>query len=159
VHTGAKAEGCGNLAVTSSDMDTLRIVAEHTRTDAGSELERALYAHNRALTEHHDWQAVMFCLRDPADALRGGVAGYLWGGWLHITLLWVHESVRGHGFGGQLLASVESYALEQGCTDAYLSTFDFQAPEFYCARGYQVFGELANCPRGHAYHFMRKRLS
>lgn len=140
-------------------METVRIVAEHTRADAGSELERALYAHNRCATKHAAWQAVMFCLRDDADALRGGIAGYLWGGWLHITLLWVHESMRGHGFGAQLLAAVESHALEHGCTDAYLSTFDFQAPEFYRARGYQGFGELLDCPRGHAYHFLRKRLS
>jgi len=140
-------------------MDTLRIVAEHMGSDAGSELERALYAHNRSVTEHAAWQLVLFCLRDETDALRGGIAGYLWGGWLHITMLWVHESLRGHGFGAQLLASVEAYALEHGCTDAYLSTFDFQAPEFYRARGYQAFAELADCPRGHAYHFLRKRLS
>ena len=140
-------------------MDTFRIVAEHSRTDVASELERALYAHNRSATKHDAWQAVLFCLRDDAAALRGGIAGYLWGGWLHITLLWVHESVRGYGFGAQLLASVESYALEHGCTDAYLSTFDFQAPEFYRARGYQAFGELLDCPRGHAYLFMCKRLS
>jgi len=139
-------------------MDPLRIIEEHTRTDAGSELERALFAHNRSVTEHAAWHPVLFCLRDEADALRGGIAGYLWGGWLHITMLWVHESVRGQGFGARLLAAVEGYALGHGCTDAYLSTFDFQAPEFYRVRGYQSFGELEDCPRGYAYHFMRKRL-
>lgn len=140
-------------------MDTLRIVAEHARTELGTELEKALYAHNRAVTEHASWQAVMFALRDRAEALQGGLAGYLWGGWLHITMLWVHESARGQGFGAQLLAAAEAHALEHACTDAYLSTFDFQAPEFYCARGYQTFGELPDCPRGHAYYFMRKRLT
>jgi GNAT superfamily N-acetyltransferase len=73
-------------------------------------------------------------------------------------MLWVHESLRGQGFGAQLLAAAEAHAREQACTDAYLSTFDFQAPEFYRTRGYQSFGELADYPRGHSYHFMRKRL-
>jgi GNAT superfamily N-acetyltransferase len=140
-------------------MDTLRIVAEHTRTDVGAELEKALFAHNRAVTEHSAWQAVMFALRDEAELLRGGIAGYVWGGWLHITMLWVHESLRGQGFGAQLLAAAEAYGREHGCADAYLSTFGFQAPEFYRTRGYQSFGELPDCPRGHVYHFMRKRLT
>jgi ribosomal protein S18 acetylase RimI-like enzyme len=136
----------------------VRIVAEHTRTDVVSELEKALFAHNGAVTEHAAWHALTFALRDEAEALRGGIAGYLWGGWLHITMLWVHESVRGQGFGAKLLAAAEAYATEHGCADAYLSTFDFQAPEFYRARGYQSFGELPDYPRGHAYHFLRKRL-
>lgn len=140
-------------------METLRIVAEHTRTELGTALENALYAHNRSVTEHSAWQAVMFAVRDEADALRGGIAGYLWGGWLHITLLWVHESVRGQGFGEQLLAAAEAHAQAHGCTDAYLSTFDFQAPEFYRSRGYQTFGELPDCPRGHTHYFLRKRLT
>lgn len=134
-------------------MNRLCIVGEHSRTEVASELERALSAHNRSATKHDSWQAdswqaVLFSLRDDAAALRGGIAGYLWGGWLHITMLWVHESVRGQGFGARPLAAVEAHALDCGCTDAYLSTFDFQAPEFYRARGYQAFGVLADCPRG-----------
>ena len=140
-------------------MDTLRIVAEHTGTDLGVELEKALYAHNRSVTEHSAWHSVMFAVRDEANTLRGGIAGYVWGGWLHITLLWVHESARGQGWGAQLLAAAEACAREHGCTDAYLTTFDFQAPEFYRARGYQTFGELPDCPRGHVHYFLRKRLT
>jgi GNAT superfamily N-acetyltransferase len=140
-------------------MSTLRIVAEHARTELGTELEKALYAYNRSVTEHAEWQSVMFAVRDETEALCGGIAGYLWGGWLHITMLWVQESARGRGFGAQLLASAETYAREHGCADAYLTTFDFQAPEFYRARGYETFGELPDCPRGHAHYFLRKRLA
>jgi GNAT superfamily N-acetyltransferase len=139
-------------------MDKLQIVAEHTRKDAGVELEAALYAHNRAVTDDSAWQPLLFCVRDPAGALRGGIAGYAWGGWLCITMLWVHEGVRGQGMGSQLLAAAEAYGREHGCASAYLSTFEFQAPAFYRKRGYELFGELPDCPRGHAYYFLRKRL-
>lgn len=140
-------------------MDAFHIIAEHDRpAQTVSALEQALYAHNLAATGHAAWKAVLFGLRDAGNTLHGGLSGYLWGGWLHVTILWVHESLRGLGFGGALLAAAEAYALEQGCVDVYLSTFEFQAPEFYRKRGYQCFGELADYPRGHAYHFMRKHL-
>jgi GNAT superfamily N-acetyltransferase len=121
-------------------------------------MEGPLYAHNGEATGHTAWQPVLFCLRDESHALLGGLSGFLWGGWLHVNILWVHASLRGRGFGGQLLSAAEQHALTHGCRDAYLNTFDFQAPEFYRKRGYECFGELPNCPSGHAHYFLRKRL-
>jgi hypothetical protein len=52
----------------------------------------------------------------------------------------------------------ELYAVERGCTDAFLDTFSFQARPFYEKLGYHVFGTLENYPTGHQHYFMTKQL-
>jgi GNAT superfamily N-acetyltransferase len=136
-----------------------RIVAEHaTSTVTIPKLEAALYAYNLAATDLAEYHPVVFCLRDDTEAFHGGVSGYIWGGWLHVTMLWLDESLRGRGFGSALLEAAEQHARERSCGDAHVQTFDFQAPSFYQRHGYEVFGKLADCPRGHTSLFLRKRL-
>jgi GNAT superfamily N-acetyltransferase len=86
------------------------------------------------------------------------VFGDVWGRWLELTLLWVAEPLRGKGYGEQLLRAAEEEARMQGCRGVFLSTFSFQAQPFYERFGYEVFGELADYPAGHAYYFMKKTL-
>ena len=64
----------------------------------------------------------------------------------------------GRGFGRELMKRAELYAVERGCTDAYLDTFSFQARPFYEKLGYRVFGTLENHPAGHQRYFMTKQL-
>ena len=45
-----------------------------------------------------------------------------------------------------------------GCTLSHLDTFDFQAKDFYLTKGYEIFGELENCPPGHKRIFLKKYL-
>ena len=63
----------------------------------------------------------------------------------------VAEPFRGHGHGRQLLAAAKRYAIERGCTRAWLTTFGFQAPEFYPKLGDETFAV-------HRHHFFQKRL-
>jgi GNAT superfamily N-acetyltransferase len=136
-----------------------RIVAEHANSEASTaQLEKALYDFNGTSTGMTAWEPLLFCVRDAAGTLEGGLSGYLWGGFLHITILWLDEKVRGLGFGGALLAAAEEFARQRDHHDVYLSTFDFQAPEFYRKHGYRCFGELPDYPRGHTHYFMHKRL-
>ena len=88
----------------------------------------------------------------------GGLVGETFWDWLHVDLLWVAEELRGRGYGSRLLAAAEAEAVRRGCGHAYLETLGFQAPDFYRARGYRVFGELADFPPGHTRYFMRKSL-
>jgi hypothetical protein len=53
----------------------------------------------------------------------------------------------------------ELYAVERGCTDAFLDTFGFQARPFYEKLGYRVFGTLENHPAGYRHYFMTKQLN
>jgi ribosomal protein S18 acetylase RimI-like enzyme len=88
----------------------------------------------------------------------GGLLGGIWGGWLHITYLWIDEAVRGRDWGTRLMDQAEAYARERGCHSATLDTHSFQARPFYESRGYEVFGTLDDYPKGHKKFFLRKKL-
>jgi GNAT superfamily N-acetyltransferase len=98
-------------------------------------------------------------LRGPDGAVIGGVLARAGRGWLRTGALWVEASLRGQGYGRQLMAAAEAEGRQRGCHSAYLDTFSFQAPVFYKQCGYEVFGTLEAFPDGHTRFFMRKSLS
>lgn len=97
-------------------------------------------------------------LRDAEGAVVGGIVAETNWGWLHVELLWVEDDFRGQGHGADLLAAAEREAIRRGCRHAHLDTFSFQAPAFYLAGGYTVFGQLEEFPPGQRRFFMTKRL-
>ncbi len=104
------------------------------------------------------WQPVGFFLKSTRGEVLGGLTGFIWGGWLHVHLLWVTEVVRGKGLGTRLMDAAEGMALEHGATGANLETFSFQAVDFYRRRGYEVFGQIDDWPPGHSKFYLRKTL-
>ena len=94
-----------------------------------------------------------------ARTTMGGLLGGIWGGWLRISYLWVDEAARGKRWATRLMDTAEAYAVERGCHSAELDTHSFQARPFYERRGYEVFGELDDYPKGHKKYFLRKQLS
>jgi ribosomal protein S18 acetylase RimI-like enzyme len=114
---------------------------------------------NMARTGDSDLHFIGFCLKSPRGEWLGGLIGYIWGGVMHITTLWLSETVRRQGYGSRLMDAAEALALEHGATTATLETFTFQAPNFYAKRGYQVFGRLDGYPPGHSKLFLRKTLT
>jgi ribosomal protein S18 acetylase RimI-like enzyme len=115
-----------------------------------------LHRFNFDATGFRDVHTVTLFVRDHRGTITGGLLGYVWGGWLHITELWVSEEYRRDGLGRQLLATAESEAVSFGARGAFLSTFDFQAPEFYRRCGYEVYATHPDCPFGHADYHLRK---
>jgi GNAT superfamily N-acetyltransferase len=103
-------------------------------------------------------QSLCFVLQSPDQEIVGGVIGATYWDWLHIDLMWLKEEFRGRGFGHRLLMRAEDEARKRGAKNAYLDTFDFQAPGFYKKYGYQVFGQLENFPAGHQRYFLTKKL-
>jgi len=83
----------------------------------------------------------------------------LWGGWLHVTYLWVAEKARGAGHGTRLMQNAEAYAQSLGAVGATLETHSFQARPFYERLGYEVFSTLDEYPSGHAKFFLKKVLA
>lgn len=75
---------------------------------------------------------------------------------LEVQALWIHEGYRGCGFGKELLAQAETAGRAKGCLFAYASVFSYQAPEFFQACGYEVFGQLTDYPDGLARYFVKK---
>ena len=90
--------------------------------------------------------------------ILGGVSGVFNWNWLQISLLWVDDSLRGRGYGRQLMETIESLARERGCERAHVDTFSFQAREFYESLDYEVFATLEDYPPGHSRHYLRKAL-
>ncbi|MFF3331527.1 GNAT family N-acetyltransferase [Streptomyces sp. NPDC002888] len=91
--------------------------------------------------------------------LAGGLVGHTWTTWLHITYLWVTPHHRGTGLGTHLLSEAEHLAhTQRSCTRARLETWDFQAPEFYKRRGYEVVCAIEDYPPGVTEFTMTKRL-
>jgi GNAT superfamily N-acetyltransferase len=111
-----------------------------------------------AATGQADWYPLGFFLRGGDGEWLGGLLGSLWGGWLHVTHLWVAGPARRHGNGARLLRSAERYAVERGCRASYLDTHSDAARRFYEKLGYQVFASLDDFPPGHAKYFLRKEL-
>jgi uncharacterized protein (DUF924 family)/GNAT superfamily N-acetyltransferase len=118
-----------------------------------------LAAHNIAATGLSNWYPVGFFLKSARGEWLGGLLGTIWGGWLHVTHLWLASPARGRGNGSRLLQAAESYAVERGCIGANLETQSFEARPFYEKRGYRVFATLADCPPGHSKFFLCKRLA
>ena len=101
-----------------------------------------------------------FFVRDEHGRIVGGVNGnYGTFGWLYVNALWVHESLRGSGYGRELMERIEAEAIRHGCKNSFLNTMSFQAPEFYKKLGYKVFGELEDFPGEHSRIFLRKKLA
>jgi len=107
--------------------------------------------------DRHDSRVNIFA-RDEDGVIRGGILADVWGGWMHITFLWVDEALREQGHATRLLQMAEDEARAKGCRGVFLETFSFQARPFYERFGYQVFGEIADYPPGHTYYFLRKLL-
>ena len=85
------------------------------------------------------------------------IAVYCWNV-AYIDTLWVDSEYRGKGLGAELLAEVEKTAKAKGCYLIHLDTFDFQAKEFYEKQGYEVFGVLDDCPKGHCRYYLKKSI-
>jgi ribosomal protein S18 acetylase RimI-like enzyme len=108
--------------------------------------------YNIATTGFADYFPVNFVLRGE----RNDVLGECWGGWLHVTVLWVSEAARGSGHGRRLMENAESYARARGAVGATLETYSFQARPFYERLGYQVCGTVDGYPPGHVNYLLKK---
>lgn len=104
------------------------------------------------------FNAVAIWARNESGEIMGGVQAFMNWNWLHVCLIWLDESLRGQGLGTTLLSEIESIGRENGCTNAHLDTFSFQAKGFYERYGYEVYGCLEDYPPGQARYYLSKSL-
>ena len=121
-------------------------------------LEDQINSYNMAVTGIVDWYPLAIFVRDGVQQIVAGISGDMWGDYLEIKNLWVHEDLRGQGLGRQLLQAAEQAARARGCGQVLLDTHDFQAPEFYKKLGYTVFGVFEGIGGHHARYYLRKKL-
>jgi len=108
----------------------------------------------------HPIKNISFILRNEDEIILGGITGTIFWYHLHIDFLWVDESLRGNGYGKQLLDNIELLARENNCNLIQLDTFSFQAPNFYQKYGYDVIGVIEDHPNknNQQYYLVKKLL-
>lgn len=99
-----------------------------------------------------------YVIKDNGIIIAGIKADMYYWGMVYIEVLFVDENYRGLGLGTALLARLETDAKAAGATLIHLDSFDFQAYEFYLTHGYEIFGTLDNCPKGHKRYYLKKNL-
>ena len=94
-----------------------------------------------------NWKPLVLSIRtDNGDLIAGLSGGFFWN-MLFIDIVWVDEPHRRQAHGSSLLRYAEREASEHAYEVVYLSTFGFQAPDFYLRQGYTLIGELNGAPR------------
>lgn len=121
-------------------------------------LEDRLYEFNSGATGITDGAGLAIFVRDERGRIIAGVCGNTWGGSCEIRQFWVEEVRRGQGLGTRLLRAAEQEARRRKCSQIILTTYSFQAPEFYRRRGFRILATVDDCPHGHRNLLMRKRL-
>jgi len=139
-------------------MAELEIVFSQEGCSAAQFVREHLDIFNVGATGISAYYPVNFFLKSDRDEIMGGLLGSIWGGWLHITYLWIDEAERGNRWATRLMDRAEAYARERGCHSVTLDTHSFQARPFYEKRGYEIFGTLDHFPKGHKKFFLQKRL-
>lgn len=119
-------------------------------------LDDELSAFNKAQTGFDDTRPIQLVVRR-GDRIVAGLKGVTGWEWLHIQQLFVASAVRGEGIGSRLLMRAEQIARSRGCVGSCLSSFCFQAPSFYCRRGYESFGRIPDYPANKTLFFLSKR--
>jgi len=138
----------------------MKISKEWNEEDS-SYIKKKVIEHNMKMLEDEaksPLDQVSFMLRDDDGQLLGGITGEAFWYHMHIDFLWVDESLRGQGYGKQLLHQLEEYAQENNYYLILLDSFSFQAPQFYKNHGYKEFGKVEDHPRGHSRSYLMKRL-
>ena len=127
--------------------------------DLRNEVMEGLHAFNYATTGCTDSYPANFVVRGEMGDVLGGLLGFVWGRWLHVTYLWLAEPARRGGYGSRLIGQAEAYAKKRGAIGSTLETYSFQARPFYEGLGYQVCGQIDDYPPGHTKFILKKALA
>ncbi|HEX3954553.1 MAG TPA: GNAT family N-acetyltransferase [Stellaceae bacterium] len=120
-------------------------------------IDEALGEYNAPFLHDARYSYFGIFVRDEASAIRAGLIGHTYAGWLFIALLWVHAELRRDRVGSSLIGEAGRHALTFGCHSSWVDTFSFQAPGFYKRLGYREFTRL-DYPPGHQRIFLQKQL-
>jgi ribosomal protein S18 acetylase RimI-like enzyme len=121
-------------------------------------LDDRIYEYNAATAGRDDGSEFSIVIRDAADDILAGIAGWSWAQACEITLLWVHADHRNAGHGTKLLQTAEAEIIERGCKTIVVRSYDFQAPTYYEKHGYVVHDVIDGFPAGGRQYTLIKRI-
>ncbi len=104
-------------------------------------------------------ETFLFAVRDGDGELIAGCKGEIAFKSAHLAEIWVADTRRGNGIGGQLLAAAEQLARERGCDRIHLETRSERARALYEKVGYRVFGKLPNYDGDQTFYYLEKALA
>ncbi|MFC0624123.1 GNAT family N-acetyltransferase [Kribbella deserti] len=122
-------------------------------------LTEELTAFNIAATGADDQEEFSIRVTDADGELVAGLTAWTWGGLCGIDMLWVREDSRRDRWGSKVLLAAEAEARRRGCDRVAVSSFTFQAPDFYQRHGYAETGRTLGFPGGNADVHMYKSLA
>ena len=134
----------------------LQVTARHDLDTKA--VEQGLYEFNVQSTGFDDGLDLAFVVEDAGEVVAA-VAGYTWGGICEVRTLWVHPDRRRGGLGWALMIQAIDEASARGCRLMFLTTYDFQAPDFYGRLGFETIATILDKPLGHIEHIMRRSLT
>jgi ribosomal protein S18 acetylase RimI-like enzyme len=141
-------------------MEHLALVLEDSPSSEDLDfLETQINEHNILKTGKRDFRPLAIFIKNEDKQIIAGLSGYTWAGFCEIPFLWVHETLRGRGYGKQLLSAAEKEAKARGCSLVVLNSYSFQAPDFYRQLGYEEIGHIKDCPPDGANYYFKKDLN
>ena len=124
-------------------------------------IDTKLFAYNKQCvpaTQNPENIPIHYVIKENDTIIAGICASiYTWK-IMHIDLLFVEKAYRTQNLGSLLLRQVEKEAKIMGVTLIHLSTFEFQAKDFYVKHNYEIFGVLDDCPQGYKRYSLKKVL-
>ena len=115
-------------------------------SDLDSRLSKELDAYNFGAVGESNLEEFTVKVEDTDGELLAGLSGWTWGTCAGIGMVWVREDSRKEGWGGRMLEAAENLARERGCRQLLVSSFTFQAPDFYRRHGYTEFARSEGLP-------------
>lgn len=131
-------------------------VLEEANPPGADDVTAGLRAHMVEQTGTLPWVPLTLLMRDDDNQVRGGVRGNVALCRLQVDHFWVDDTLRGQGYGSQLLSMAEDAARAHGAMGSRLTTSTVQAG-FYRKQGYAEIGRLRDRPPSHGRIWMAKR--
>ena len=105
-----------------------------------------------------DCEDISYYIEDEKENLIAGIVASRDLECITIDYLFVDENYRKNKYGSILLEYLEKEAKEKNVRRIVLSTFSFQAPEFYKNHGYEIFGIIKPCLKNYSEYYFKKEL-
>ena len=114
---------------------------------------------NYAISRNVDLNFEEYCFvaEDDEGEIIGAITGRAYYNEVHIGDLVIDSKYRGQNIGSKLVKAVEEEFKDTGFTKITLTTFGFQAPEFYKKLGYELeFVRKDNDPKLSKYFYLKR---
>lgn len=111
---------------------------EENESRAGDFINRAFTDYALKCNVALNFEEYCFAAENDSGEITGVITGRAYYNEVHIGDLIVDEKYRGQNIGSQLARAVEDYYKDKAYTKISLTTFGFQAPEFYKKLGYSL---------------------